>query len=207
MTMKYFFWIVIFAFLASACDQTTVREEYNEDGVVMARYTCLSKTGERHGAYEIFHEDGYLYEAGTYTRDTLDGERTIFYPNGTPNIIEYYEGGTIKGPYKVYHPNGQLEVDGAFVDGRIEGTWKVYYENGQLKEIVAFVNNEENGPFIEYYPNGNLKAEGTYVNGDNEDGELKLYNEEGILVRIMLCANGLCRTTWSIEENGESANE
>ena len=59
-----------------------------------------------------------------------------------------------------------------------------------------FVNNDENGPFREYYKNGNIKAEGTYINGPNEQGELKEYNEDGELIKIMSCTNGICNTIW-----------
>ena len=79
------------------------------------------------------------------------------------------------------------------------GKWKGYYDNGALKEEVIFVNNQENGPFIEYYPNGKLKAEGTYLEGDYEQGELKLYNESGELIRRMNCEKGVCKTVWKAE--------
>ena len=199
---------VVLVFFVVACDQIEVVPQYDDDGRLIARYSYNMKSGDREGPYEIFLENGQLYETGTYQQDTMHGKRTIFFKDGSPNIIEYYDRGTIHGPYQVYHPNGQIEVDGAFTNGRIEGEWQVYYENGQLKEVVQFKENEENGPFIEYYPNGNLKAEGAYLNGDNEEGELKLYNEEGVLVRIMSCSVGICRTTWSIEEDEEpSENE
>ena len=45
----------------------------------------------------------------------------------------------------------------------------------------------------------NSKAEGTYIDGDNEQGELKLYDEQGELEKIMQCERGICHTTWKKE--------
>ncbi|MCB9272045.1 MAG: hypothetical protein H6561_21145 [Lewinellaceae bacterium] len=83
----------------------------------------------------------------------------------------------------------------------MSGVWKRYYQGGQLMEEVAFSGNKENGPFKEYYENGNIKAEGSYLNGPKEDGELKLYDEQGTLVKKMECSDGVCHTTWQAESN------
>lgn len=74
-------------------------------------------------------------------------------------------------------------------------------------EEVMFADNEENGPFTEYHKNGSLKAEGNYLNGDNEHGLLKLYNEEGELVRKMQCDSGICQTTWVSPDLNEDADD
>jgi antitoxin component YwqK of YwqJK toxin-antitoxin module len=90
-----------------------------------------------------------------------------------------------------------------YKDGAMEGPWKRYYPSGQLMETVQFSNNEENGPFVEYYENGNLKAEGQYYHGDNEHGLLKLYAENGELIRKMECDSGRCRTIWKHKDYDE----
>ena len=59
------------------------------------------------------------------------------------------------------------------------------------------VQNEENGPFKEYHLNGNLKAVGNYLNGPNEDGNLKVYDENGDLEREMECTAGICHSIFS----------
>ena len=68
-------------------------------------------------------------------------------------------------------------------------------------EQVTFVNNTENGPFQEFYPSGQVKVEGEYLNGDNEHGVLKFYNEDGVLTKTMDCNQGMCKTTWKLEES------
>lgn len=153
----------------------------------------------RQGLYEKFSEDGKKIETAYYESDSLNGLRIVFFENGDTQIVESYKMGAFEGPYRLYHENGQMELEGQYVDNAMKGAWKRYYENGALMEVVQFENNAENGPFVEYHPNGKLKAEGAYLEGDNEHGELKLYNEEGELVRIMNCDHGICRTQWKAE--------
>ena len=111
--------------------------------------------------------------------------------------------GQFTGEYRLYHDNGELKQKGTYRNNAMTGPWETYYDNGQLKERVQFEGNMENGPFIEYHRNGKLAAEGAYKEGDYEHGELKIYNENGELIRSMLCDNGRCQTTWSAEEEQE----
>jgi len=76
------------------------------------------------------------------------------------------------------------------------GVWKTYYDTGELKEEVLFKDNNENGPFKKYYKSGKVKYEGVYKDGDHEDGELKLYSEEGELIKKQDCVRGDCNTIW-----------
>lgn len=76
------------------------------------------------------------------------------------------------------------------------GVWKTYYETGELKEEVSFVDNNENGPFKEYHKNGKTKYEGTYKDGDHEEGEMKVYNEDGEIIKKLDCKKGICNTVW-----------
>ena len=124
----------------------------------------------------------------------------MYHANGDTLLVETYANGAFEGAYRQYYENGILQLQGQFVNNMATGEWRQYYDSGELMEIVTFAENAENGPFSEYFPNGNLKAEGAYLNGDNEHGELKLYNEQGVLVRKMDCDEGVCRTVWSAEK-------
>lgn len=90
-------------------------------------------------------------------------------------------------------------MESNYVKNEMIGKSRRFYKNGQLEEEVTFSNSNENGPFVEYYENGNLKAEGSYKGGDMEDGELKLYDENGVLERKMDCVVGRCTTIWRSE--------
>ena len=179
--------------------------EVHEDGELVAQYSVQKKTEIRHGPYQKF-ANGQLAEEGVYQDGQLHGERILYYANGNAELIENYEMDEFKGLYQAFYESGALHIEGMYSSGAMNGIWKRYYEPGQLMEEVAFENNEENGPFIEYYENGKLKAEGQYRNGDNEHGLLKLYDENGVLVKTMDCLNGICHTKWTLE-NADADDE
>ncbi|MEN0005817.1 MAG: toxin-antitoxin system YwqK family antitoxin [Bacteroidota bacterium] len=196
------------SFFLAACGKGSGRLETVEvrDSIYgyTEKYTRLPDDYAKQGLYQKFSEQGLLMETAYYERDTLNGPRVVFSIKGDTQIVEHYNMGIFDGAYELFYENGQLELKGQYTANAMAGEWRRYYDNGQLSEIVQFRDNEENGPFIEYYENGNLKAEGSYLNGDNEHGELKLYDEEGKLVRIMNCNQGVCRTQWAAE-NGQEA--
>ena len=154
----------------------------------------------KQGRFERANQKGQLLELAHYKNDTLHGVRVLFYEEtGDTQIVENYQRGLFEGPYRTYHVNGIIEQEGLYIGSVMDGTWKRFYDTGELQEEVVFRDNNENGPFKEYYENGNLRAEGYYKDGDNEDGSLKLYNEEGELIRTMNCVKGICKTIWKKE--------
>jgi len=160
------------------------------------RYSRRLSDYAKEGAYSLISPEGNVLETANYLNDTLHGSRVLYFETGDTQIVERYEYGLFAGPYQTYYEGGSMELEGEYIANSMEGTWKRYYKDGQLMEEVGFQDNQENGPFIEYHPNGNLKAEGYYKDGDNEHGSLKLYDEEGILVKTMNCKHGVCRTIW-----------
>lgn len=153
----------------------------------------------KEGLYQKFAPDGKMLEEANYLNDTLEGERKYFFPNGAVESIERYRRGQYHGKYQKFYENGQLFVEQDFVNGAMQGFSLRYYQNGSLQEKVSIRDNEENGPFWEYWENGNLKTEGTYApfrGESSEQGELKEYDENGQLIRIADCKNGICVTRW-----------
>ena len=182
------------ALLLSACNNHELVEEYSEHGVLLERYYISPKDSLRQGDYELFDSDGHRIETAHYEDGQLEGMRTIYYANGNVQAMDTHVDGSFNGPAKRYYPDGTLKVSGQYVNGEASGQWEGYHPTGELKERVTFAGNEENGPFTEYHTNGNLAAEGTYLNGDKEQGELRLYDENGELLRLMHCEAGICRT-------------
>ena len=72
----------------------------------------------------------------------------------------------------------------------------VLFEFRKLNSCIYFSKNKENGPFKEFFPSGQLSVSGNYKDGNTEDGPLLFYNEEGKLVKKMICSGGICRTQW-----------
>lgn len=177
-------------------ESVEVTDEYGN----LERYQRRVSDYAREGWSLRISPEGEVIEAAHYVHDTLDGNRFLFFESGDTSVVETYRGGQFDGPYRVYREDGSLMLEGQFAANVREGEWRGYYPNGQLKEVVQFQDNAENGPFTEYHPNGKLKAEGYYREGDNEDGQLKLYNENGELTRRMDCRMGRCSTVWSADE-------
>ena len=190
--MKYMLFFLS-ALILSNCSGELVQQK-NDQGQVIEEYT-VNKDGLKDGIYKAYDDQGNLMEESQYKDGVLHGERKIF-DKGVLYSIETRVKDEYEGPYKSYYENGQINMEGDYSDGAMNGPWKRYYPSGQLMEIVELVNNNENGPFVEYYENGNLKAEGNYKDGDNEHGLLKLYSEDGQLVKKMDCKEGICRTIW-----------
>lgn len=148
------------------------------------------------GPYVKNDEDGHLMEKGVLKNGEQEGKRNVFFPNGKTRIEEMYVKGEYDGPFKEYFETGKLMQEGQYVKNSMTGIWKTYYDSGELKEEVLFKDNNENGPFKKYYKNGKIKWEGSYKDGDHEDGELKLYNEDGELIKKQDCVKGDCNTIW-----------
>ena len=190
--------LVVSLFFACGNSVETIRIT-DDAGRVVETYERDKETRLRQGLYRNYDERGNLREEANYVNDTLNGSRRMYYADGQLQIEEQYAMGNFIGSYRTYYDNGQVEQEGTYIGNEMTGPWKRYYRNGQLMESVEFRANLEQGPFVEYYENGNLKAEGAYADGDNEDGELKLYDEAGQLERRMNCEMGVCRTVWKAE--------
>ena len=170
----------------------------DEDGNLVS-FSKRVSSGVKEGTFVKMSPDSVLIEIANYHNDTLDGRRILFSMKGDTETVETYKSGAFEGSYISYYENGQIAFKGVYQQNSMEGVWRRFYKSGELMEEVAFSNNQENGPFVEYNENGTLKAEGTYKNGDNEDGELKMYDENGELIRKMQCDNGMCKTIWKKE--------
>lgn len=198
--MRILCFLIVLLFIACS-SKLKVVEIRNEAGKLIEKYTQNVETQQREGESELYASDGKLLEKSYYKNGQLHGERILYHENEKIQVIERYDNGEFKGLYQAYYDNGQLEIEGKYIDGQMNGKWKRYYTSGELMEIVTFVSNYENGPFVEYHKNGKIKTEGKYLDGDNEQGELKMYDEEGMLIRKMDCNKGICKTIWTAEKS------
>jgi antitoxin component YwqK of YwqJK toxin-antitoxin module len=148
------------------------------------------------GPYSEKNDKGVIVEKGEFKNGLQEGKRFLYFDNGAVKAEENYVKGNFEGPFKEFFENGKLFQQGQYVNNAMTGIWKTYYDTGELKEEVTFVENNENGPFKEYHKNGKVKYEGSYKDGDNEDGEMKVFNEDGELVKKLDCKKGKCTTIW-----------
>lgn len=173
-------------------------ENRNPEGQI-ERYQRRKNNLAKEGLYQRFAPGGQLLEEAHYINDTLEGERRYFFPDGKVESIEHFSRGKFHGKYQKFYKSGQLYIEQEFVEGAMQGLSISYYPNGLVKERVTIRDNDENGPFQEYWENGKLHFEGAYQpteDGSAEQGELKEYNENGELIRIADCNQGVCLTRW-----------
>ncbi len=196
--MKLYSILVLMVLIGISCSSERFVEVKDDSGNLVERYQ-VDKEGVKNGVYEYYNA-GTLVSKANYSEGIQSGKRVIFYENGKPEIEENYVKGQLDGEYKVFYETGELKLIMLYSNNTIQGQVRKFYPSGQLMEDVAFIDNEENGPFVEYWENGNLKWQGAYLNGDNEFGELKKYNENGDLVRKLMCDSlAVCRTFWTLE--------
>lgn len=192
-TWGVFLLIIIFL---SSCGEKVIISKY-ETGEKQEEYQY---TGDslKHGYYKRYSQGGILLEEANYVEGKLNGERIIYNAEGKKEISEIYENDILNGPLKEFYENGKMKMLGNYKNNVLSGTVNVFYPSGKLKEEVQFEDNMEDGPFKEFHENGNLKWEGTYRKGDNEFGLLKEYDENGELIRKMMCdERAICTTTWT----------
>lgn len=186
---------MIFCVACQKADYVTIKDD---KGNISEKY-AINADSLKHGEYTAFI-NGALVEKALYVNGNLDGERTIFHPNGAVEIVEQYKNNQIVGPYKTYFHDGTLAQEATYVDGMMQGILKTYYKDGALKEEVTMKDNQENGPFTEYHSNGKVKWKGQFLNGDNEFGLLQNFDESGELIKKMTCDSlGVCSTIWTKE--------
>lgn len=196
--------ILSLSLIILGCSTENIVQIKDDEGRIRESYQ-ITKDSVKNGIYKAFYESGDLFEESNFIDGIQEGQRTIFYESGGKEIEEMYKSSLLNGDYKVYYESGKLKIEALYVNNEIKGKLKKYYETGQLMEDVSYSNNEENGPFIEYWENGNLKWEGSYRFGDNEYGELKKYDEQGVLIRKLMCDSlAVCRTFWTLAEDGNN---
>lgn len=179
--------------------------EYNEDSTFKMMYQVDKNTGAKYGAYKEYEvATSTVVAERNYKNNKLEGTEKIYFPSGQVDGEFTYKNGIHDGVFKYYYEDGTLKQEGTYVDGKIEGVLNSYYPTGTLKEEVAHKNGLTQGAFKEYNENGTLRAEGKYTSKsggeDLEEGLLKMYDENGVLTRKMVCKEGQCCTTWTIED-------
>lgn len=195
---------ILFVFLSFCGQKALETVEAKNDRGQLERWQKRQGSNKKDGIYQRFSEKGTLLEEAFYIADSLQGDRKYYSETGQLEAVEHYDKNQLHGKFNSFYPDGQLKIEQDFVRGSLTGMSIRYYPNGKMLEKVTLKDNVENGPFVEYYDSGNLKTEGQYApdeDGDGvENGELKEYNEAGVLVRIAACTYGTCITTWKKEK-------
>jgi antitoxin component YwqK of YwqJK toxin-antitoxin module len=183
---------------------------YNENGTKAEEGTWVGTrwTGE----YHLYYEDGTERQAFNYNQlGQRDGKQVYKHPNGKTAIEVDMKNGKESGWKKEYDENGNLIRETYYNDGAIDATKTKTYTpsqpappakapeekdikgtaptvtSGDFKPNTGTFNGE--GPWI-LYKNGQISMKGTFHNKKLMDGEERIYDNNGLLVRIKLYKDG-----------------
>lgn len=93
------------------------------------------------------------------------------------------------GKWKEFNRFGIMIAEGVYKNGLREGTWKLYSDLGQLVIEEDYVHGVLHGSYKAFYENGRPISVGTYAQNKRQ-GEFLIYDEDGILNRVLQFDNG-----------------
>ena len=168
------------------------------------------KDGLRNGQWMQYYDNGQTKVSGTFVNDELEGPIQYFFKNGAREINGKFVDGLREGTWMYFNKDGSVRYQAVYREGEITKEKKengLFEERGPDDILISsyeYKNGLRQGPFKEYYEDftyeyeeavdprsgetytrqimiGNeLKVEGTYKD-DKLHGEVKYYNEKGIL--------------------------
>ena len=206
--MRFYLLIIICVGMVG-CSSVTKVKTFHENGNVNEEFFVLKKEVDvKEGLYKRYDEAEVLQESINFSNGIVNGERSLYYPNGQVMISESYIEGYFSGPYRSFFESGNKNEEGRYSENQMVGEWKFYFDlpENPLKESVQFVDNVENGPFREYHENGQLKAEGTYKD-EFEDGLFREYDDRGNLIKEIEYQDGRLTTYKEFDANGNLVKE
>lgn len=95
-----------------------------------------------------------------------------------------YNHGLREGKFRTYYlESGELQFDNSFVNDKLQGIQKAYSKSGILLWVANYTNGIKTGKETKYYPNGSIKAELNYTDEGELEGNIKVYDEQGNLLK------------------------
>lgn len=160
---------------------------YGPTGKVSSRSHV--RAGKLHGLWEVFHQDGSLYQRAHYVDDRMDGEFVSYAPDGSLRARTVWRHGEPDGWSFESHDNGVvaqkvLFQNGAMLSvqkwdrngqpsvawqrdaqGREQGDVVEWYENGQRASVIAYLDGQRHGLTQTWYKDGQLQQVVPYQHG------------------------------------------
>jgi len=161
-------------------------KRYHENGKI-AQDFVFTETGKRSGAQKYYYENGNLRLEGTWQEGLESGEMKEYYQNGDLMAVKNFNGGEMdKSSYQSYAPKTpQKDALDNLID---EG-----------KDIAVKVSKEEapnqggfdgNGIRKLYNKDRQLSKDGEFKNYRLINGKQFKYDENGLLIKIMIFKEG-----------------
>ncbi len=159
--LVFAFWAVAATFTVNAQDYAKVwldsKGKIINDSTQASRYAVVLEETPLIKV-NVYRPNGQLTETSEYlsfnkVQRIRQGERKVYYRNGSDSLIVNYSNNKRTGECSVFYPDGAKHSIRHFKDNKLEGS------------------------FIQYYPDGSLRREEIYAEGKCKGG--KLYDTEG----------------------------
>jgi len=87
----------------------------------------------------------------------IDGKLIKYGDNNIKILIENYKENKLNGNKYVFYPDGSIYEESSFWDNRLVGRYKLYYPNGQIKRTAEFDSfGEKVGIWKKFKYNGDI---------------------------------------------------
>lgn len=127
---------------------------FTQKGKLVSEGNVIAK--KREGKWKFYHKNNEnLMMVETYRNDSLDGLKSIYFPNGKIAEKQNYQNGIKDGKNVMYSENGTLLQEYIYKNGKLDGPSKVYDGKGILSSEGAYKNGLRHGVW-KFYKNGKV---------------------------------------------------
>ena len=151
------------------------------------------ENGKLQGLWKDYYEDGALKQELLYDKDLLNGETRYYYPSGKLQQKINYRNDLLNGMVIMYYENGNLQESCLYKDNLPEGELKTFYEDGKTRFIKNLKMGVENGSTISYYENGKIQEKAFMKDGKYEGLYTDYFKDhaDGAVNKICYYRNGM----------------
>ena len=158
-------------------------EQVAKDSILIVDYYSNGKRKLEGYYYSTVDSQGKPWYAAV-------GKQTKYYKTGIVQGVQYFKDGVPHGKCEAYTEAGVLNKVFYYVDGKLDGPYTFYYPDGKVMRTGTFKNDMDYGPSTRYHANGKLYMEESYNEQGVQEGEVKTYDEQGILIKQEMMYNG-----------------
>lgn len=129
----------------------------------------------------LYYPDGTIKLEQFYLENHLHGPVTFFDPDGAILARSWYVRGVQQGKTWLFYDSKNIYSIQRFHDGKLEGIQEYYFRNGNLKTTLNYRNGLLHGEVLLRYVNGKIKRVLHFSQGLRQGSE-KMWDSSGTLL-------------------------
>ena len=103
------------------------------------------KIGKLEGQTTLYYPDGNVLEKSTYVADKKDGKSLQYYRNGQLKLSANYKADKLEGSYTLYNSAGVKKYSGKYLNDIKDGIWKYYKDDKSFDYQIEYINGISQG--------------------------------------------------------------